>query len=323
MSTITFLHAISGVNTDVTSAKLSDSTGTYGVRRTDTGAVVVNDGTDMTRVSAGLYQYEFTDPANDLTYEYAVEFVYNNVTKYQASTMLGPTSSLGGTTLSDLISRVRVNTNRTSTTVTTNGRIARYLNDGLRELARRHPWKDLDRITEVTLVADTHRYSLATNTRNVYGMRIMDDDDSRVLFERSIQWVNMLEPDLDSRSSAKPTYYAIDGNSYELVPPPDEAYTLYRNEQIWPSLMNALTDTPDIDLVDDALVAYGTAALFRSLQQFTEADRWEEMFERRYRTAMRDDSKRPGLHPQMDGVVGHRRSGLPTNYIDNGLVGLY
>ena len=44
-----------GVLVDPTSVKLSDSTGTYGVRNKATEAVVVADDTAMTNTSTGVY----------------------------------------------------------------------------------------------------------------------------------------------------------------------------------------------------------------------------------------------------------------------------
>lgn len=71
---------VDGVLTDVTSAKLSDPTGAYGVKRDDTGAVVVADGTDMVHESTGTYSYTFTEPADGLSYTGYVEFVYGGNT---------------------------------------------------------------------------------------------------------------------------------------------------------------------------------------------------------------------------------------------------
>jgi hypothetical protein len=58
------------------SAKLSDATGTYGVKRNDTNAVVVADGTDMTVESVGVYTHSFAS-VDDVAYTAWVEFVYD------------------------------------------------------------------------------------------------------------------------------------------------------------------------------------------------------------------------------------------------------
>jgi hypothetical protein len=91
-STIQFTFKVNGTLTNPTSVKLSDPTGTYGVRRTDTSATVVNDNTSMTNQSTGVYYHTFTDPAADLTYQYYVEVVYNGITYYQENNKSGTSS---------------------------------------------------------------------------------------------------------------------------------------------------------------------------------------------------------------------------------------
>lgn len=78
---ITFTHRRNGVLTNVDSIVLSDPTGTFGAKRTDTDAIVVADGAAFTNVSTGVYQYTITDPAAGLTYVYWIEYVFNGATK--------------------------------------------------------------------------------------------------------------------------------------------------------------------------------------------------------------------------------------------------
>lgn len=81
-TTIQAIYKVGGVLTDPDSNQvfLSDSAAAYGVKRTDTDAVVVADNTAMTRISTGVYQYAITDPAYDLTYQYATEAVISGHT---------------------------------------------------------------------------------------------------------------------------------------------------------------------------------------------------------------------------------------------------
>jgi len=72
---------IEDVPTDVTAAKLSDPTGTYGVKRNDTGAVVVADGAAMTKSGTGVYEYAFTDIVG-VSYTAYVEFEYAGTFTY-------------------------------------------------------------------------------------------------------------------------------------------------------------------------------------------------------------------------------------------------
>jgi hypothetical protein len=91
MSTTTFefTHRVNGTLTDATSVVMSDPTGAFGARRTDTAATVVADGTAMTRISAGVYQYELTDPAAGLTYEWWAEYTYDGITNRAEFTEAG------------------------------------------------------------------------------------------------------------------------------------------------------------------------------------------------------------------------------------------
>lgn len=94
-TTIVAETTLSGVLTTFDSVKLSDATGTYGVKRLDTDAVVVADDTAMTEVSTGVYTYTFTDPAAGLTYEYVIEAVYNGITTRETGQKPGGGAGVG------------------------------------------------------------------------------------------------------------------------------------------------------------------------------------------------------------------------------------
>ena len=95
MSSTTISHTfkVNGIAVNVTTAKLSSSDSVYGVKRTDTSAVVVADNTAMVNTGTGVYSYTFTDPAFDLTYQYSIEIVYNGNTYYMVETIEGGLTS--------------------------------------------------------------------------------------------------------------------------------------------------------------------------------------------------------------------------------------
>lgn len=76
-TTISKRFKVDTVLTDPTSIVLQNWAATYGVRRKVGGEVVVAAGTAMTQVATGRYTYSFTDPAPNLTYDYAIRIVYN------------------------------------------------------------------------------------------------------------------------------------------------------------------------------------------------------------------------------------------------------
>ena len=72
---------VDDVLTNVTSAVLSDPTGTYGIKRNSDDVAVVADGTAMTNSATGIYEYTFSD-TEDLAYTAYVEIVYDGSTYY-------------------------------------------------------------------------------------------------------------------------------------------------------------------------------------------------------------------------------------------------
>jgi hypothetical protein len=73
MSTTTIQFNLNTSET-VTGVKFNNPTSTFGVKRTDTGDIVVAAGVALTSMGSGLYEYAITDPAPNLTYNYWVQF---------------------------------------------------------------------------------------------------------------------------------------------------------------------------------------------------------------------------------------------------------
>lgn len=78
--TISYALKVDGVLTNATTVKLSDPTGTFGVRRQDTQEAIVAEGVDFTHDSTGLYSYALTNLVAGVVYEYWIKRVYAGVT---------------------------------------------------------------------------------------------------------------------------------------------------------------------------------------------------------------------------------------------------
>lgn len=92
---IDFSFKIEGVLTDATSLKLSNTAGTFGARRQDTGEVIVADGTDFIRDDIGLYHFIFLDLVDSKIYEYWIERVYTGNTRHSERTFVAGATSEG------------------------------------------------------------------------------------------------------------------------------------------------------------------------------------------------------------------------------------
>lgn len=95
-TTISRRIVIDGALTDAESVVLANREGTYGVKRMDTGAVVVAAGTAMIRDGVGLYHYTFTDPAPWLIYNYWIKARVNGIDYYSEKDLSGPAAGSAG-----------------------------------------------------------------------------------------------------------------------------------------------------------------------------------------------------------------------------------
>jgi len=162
--TIRRTWTVDSVLTNVTSAELSDPTGTYGVKRNDNDAVVVADGTAMTLVSTGVYEHTFDEPEPLVAYTGYVEIVYDGQTyrfehDIPAGTAVGPvamTCSYGSLvnevgfhlyglrpSSSDLITDGVANTNQTTD-------ILRAIAKGLQYVYSAHRWSFLRPLVSIS-----------------------------------------------------------------------------------------------------------------------------------------------------------------------------
>ncbi len=78
MSTLTIRKTwtVNGTPTDPTSIILRDPTGAYGIKRDDTGAVIVAAGTAMSQTATGVFEYTVSGVDASTTYTASIEIVY-------------------------------------------------------------------------------------------------------------------------------------------------------------------------------------------------------------------------------------------------------
>jgi len=249
--TIGFTHSANGVLTDATSAKLSDPTGTFGVKRNDTDAVVVADGTDFANASTGRYTYSFTEPAAGLSYTYWIELTYDGRTNHYERTIAGATGGgTGAVTFSELKQDVAYYLGYGMTSGDWSSDqlqiIERCVKRGLQRFYRpppvdgqryAHEWHFLRPSTTLSTVADTYLYDLPSDFAGLERPFNHSPGTSNLnmpIEERSEFEVSQRIAAVGE--SGRPRIYAIrpkaidytTGGRYEVLfdPTPDDAYTL-------------------------------------------------------------------------------------------------
>ncbi len=83
MATLTFTTLKENVLTNATSVTLSNIAATIGIKRNDTGAIVVAAGTATVNPVTGTYTYDFTAPAENVFYTVYFKVVASGSTIYQ------------------------------------------------------------------------------------------------------------------------------------------------------------------------------------------------------------------------------------------------
>lgn len=89
MALITFPWLVDGEPENATSVELSDPTGSFGIRRSDTNEILVAAGEPLDNMGEGLYSYTLVEPVNGLTYEYWIKAVYDNETYHVEYSITG------------------------------------------------------------------------------------------------------------------------------------------------------------------------------------------------------------------------------------------
>jgi hypothetical protein len=243
--TVRQVFSVNGIPTDVDSAVLSDPTGTYGVKRNDTDAVVVADGTAMTRTGVGTYEYEFSDSVG-ISYTAYVEFQYGSSSYYvesdfEASGVTG--SGLGSLALTYARIKERVGHYlfgiREDFTVDQLSDMDDCIADGLRRVYAAHEWSFFRPIVEVTTTAEESEVDMPTEFDSVANdsqLAYAPDDNAYYpsVTQRGDQFIRRLEQ--GGQVLDRPVYYSVRTVKFNplvgslkvlaFYPTPDQAYTM-------------------------------------------------------------------------------------------------
>ncbi len=254
---------VNGVYTDPTSMKLSDATATYGVKRDDTNAVVVADGTSMDKVSTGVYTYTFTEPDDGLAYTAWVEVVYSGQTyRYEHDFPAFTSSSSSGLTVTydSLMEDIGhwLGWQRSVWTGEQEATLQSIILSGARQFywppplpgeARAHSWSFLRPVATLPTVATVEDYDLSADFGGLIGDLYFSEGDDvwhkiaeagpgAILNYRQQEW-----------EDAVPQFFAIvpdtaDGTApqnwiLQLWPAPDAVYTLKYRYQITPEAIDS------------------------------------------------------------------------------------
>lgn len=171
---------------------------------------------------------------------------------------------------SEIRSQVVDNTGRSDKTTVINNMI----NAALAKVSAEYLWNDL--LTEATavLTIGTTTIALASDTRRLTEVRLMDGLSSYKISIREKSWVVRMYPDPTAFANAKPRFGYLEGIILTLVPPPDLAYTIrYSYYRVHPAFTDDVTNTL-IPHADEAVIAWATYRTFKSIEAHEDAQQW-------------------------------------------------
>lgn len=256
---ISKLWRVEGVLTNVTSCKLSDPTGTFGVKRNDTSAVIVADNTSMTNGSTGSYEYSFTD-VEDVAYTGYIEIVYAGATYYFEVDLPARTSVDGMTVSYDsLIERVGHFLFGLRTGFTSDQRedCEMCITDGLRRVYTAHQWSFFRPVKTITTASGTATYSLPTGYESIESEMHYAPGESDYyppVRERHDSEIRRLQMDNEDTDYDRPRYFSVRAVEFDptvgsrkqlvLYPTPDDTYVLYARLTLRPTMIDSTNQFP-------------------------------------------------------------------------------
>ena len=148
-----------------------------------------------------------------------------------------------------------------------------YINFGLKELARRHRWRELQEQTDIAITDGEDSVALPSDFHQLVMARLIDGTNSRKIKVRSQFWLSQRYVKPDELAKRKPAWGYLRGGKLHLIPTSDGSYTVRLNYSKRPATLSS-NDTIPIEGSDAALEAYATYRVFKALEQFESSQQW-------------------------------------------------
>jgi len=137
-----------------------------------------------------------------------------------------------------------------------------------------HLWSDLQVAATATFTIGQTTLALASDMRRLTVVLVLDGLNSYRLTLLNKTQLKTRYPDFTAWTNQKPRFGFLAGTTLTVVPPPDSAYPVdYTYYRLHPALAND-AGILLITQADEAVIAYTTYRLFKSIQQHDDAKEW-------------------------------------------------
>lgn len=163
------------------------------------------------------------------------------------------------------------------------------INIALNKVSSAHLWNDLLTEATVTLTIDAVSVALASDVRRLSEVRLIDGLNSYAIKVVPKTWLVQRYSDFTSYASTTPRFAYLQGTTLHYIPASDAVDTV---KYSYYKLHTDLTDdTTNITILHagEAVIAYTTHWIFKSLQLHEDAAMWLESFAIELNNAKRAD----------------------------------
>lgn len=187
-------------------------------------------------------------------------------------------------------------------------KIIRALNLALQKISRRWDFRDLQRYAYNTLEIGESFIRTADEVREIYNFVLIDSGGTRRKLIRvpQRQWSKLFDT-TTRESTSTPTHYTVWRSDLQLNPTPSDEFRVELRYTIWPTQFLEGSEYGTIKSeykhLDDVIINFATAYLFKKLRQDVDSDQYLVEAQRELEDAVREDKVIPDEAIVPDGDI--------------------
>jgi len=174
----------------------------------------------------------------------------------------------------------------------------------LKNIFRTHSFREL--YDTVSLIISSGVVSLPNDFRTLIEARYSSGNTAYSLVVKSGLWVKMNYPDIENSTTGIPKYCYISGGNLILAPKPEDD-----SESIQITYKKTPSFNLNIDHMEDIILAYTVALVFRSIDMPDVALYWDNEFNKSLMLAIRED-RETNVYWKAEGVKHSEENNFET-----------
>lgn len=171
------------------------------------------------------------------------------------------------------------------------------LNLGQKRLAMLHDFMCLKATaSDIPISSGDLSVAIPDTVKSVVSVSLINGQQSYPVGLRSKEWFVKTYPNPSALVTGNtPRHAYVEGSSLYFAPTSNGTYAIRLDVNQWPTDFASDASTPSITGSDEALIAFATAYVFKSIGEIEEATIWNGEFNQAAVTLIGDDDRQPGV----------------------------